>query len=83
MIEELARHGYTLSPGTMYPLLHALEQAGYLRSIEHRVTERPRKYYRITPRGRRLLAEARDKIAELVDEALREGAPRTRDSTAG
>jgi DNA-binding PadR family transcriptional regulator len=70
MIEELARHGYTLSPGTMYPLLHAMHHAGYLRQIEQHVNGRPRKYYRITPKGRRVLDEARGKIEELVDEAL-------------
>ena len=32
MIEELARHGYRISPGSLYPLLHGLEQKGYLRS---------------------------------------------------
>jgi DNA-binding PadR family transcriptional regulator len=70
MIEELARHGYTLSPGTMYPLLHAMHEAGYLRQIQQHVNGRPRKYYRITPKGRRVLADARDKISELVEEAL-------------
>ena len=32
MIEELARHGYRISPGSLYPLLHGLEKKGYLRS---------------------------------------------------
>ena len=30
LIRELARHGYDLSPGTLYPVLHGLESAGYL-----------------------------------------------------
>ena len=34
MIEELARHGYRISPGSLYPLLHGLERKGYLRSTE-------------------------------------------------
>ena len=34
MAEELARHGYRISPGTLYPLLHGLEKKGYLRSSE-------------------------------------------------
>ena len=34
MIEELARHGYKLSPGTLYPMLHAMEEKGYLTSRE-------------------------------------------------
>jgi PadR family transcriptional regulator len=36
IIEELGRHGYRLSPGTLYPLLHGLEEKGYLRSSEER-----------------------------------------------
>jgi hypothetical protein len=34
MIEELGRHGYRISPGTLYPLLHNLEKKGYLRVIQ-------------------------------------------------
>lgn len=69
MIEELARHGYELSPGTMYPLLHNMEKGGYLTCDERYVRGRPRKYYVITPRGQEVLAEARLKIAELTGEA--------------
>jgi DNA-binding PadR family transcriptional regulator len=36
MIEELARHGYRISPGSLYPLLQGLEKKGYLRSTEVR-----------------------------------------------
>ena len=32
MLEELARHGYSMSAGTLYPILHGLEKKGYLRS---------------------------------------------------
>jgi PadR family transcriptional regulator, regulatory protein PadR len=28
LIVELRRHGYELSPGTLYPVLHQLEEAG-------------------------------------------------------
>ena len=30
MIDELGRHGYRLSPGTLYPMLHPIERKGYL-----------------------------------------------------
>ncbi len=30
MMEELARHGYEVGAGTLYPMLHQLEEAGYL-----------------------------------------------------
>lgn len=36
MAEELARHGYKISPGTLYPILHGLEKRGYLKSAEER-----------------------------------------------
>jgi PadR family transcriptional regulator, regulatory protein PadR len=36
MIEELGRHGYKLSAGTLYPILHGLEERGYLSSTEER-----------------------------------------------
>ncbi len=70
MIEELRRHGYELSPGTLYPTLHALEEAGYLISERRVVRGRMRRYYRITDQGRRVLAVARARIRELTDEVL-------------
>jgi PadR family transcriptional regulator PadR len=70
MLEELARHGYRLSPGTIYPTLHRLESDGYL-TMETRVVEgKVRKYYTATARGRAVLDEARSKVAELVNEVL-------------
>ncbi|MCD6554919.1 MAG: helix-turn-helix transcriptional regulator [Anaerolineae bacterium] len=72
MARELGRHGYDISPGTLYPTLHGLEQAGYLTSETRVVAGRRRKYYRITPKGRGALAEARARIAELVHEVLEE-----------
>jgi DNA-binding PadR family transcriptional regulator len=67
-LEELAKHGYQLSPGTLYPLLHGLEADGYLKRDERVVEGKVRKYYGITPLGERALREARAKIVELVDE---------------
>ncbi|MGE3803885.1 MAG: PadR family transcriptional regulator [Gemmataceae bacterium] len=68
--EELNRHGYRLSPGTLYPTLHSLQQAGYLRCTDEVIAGRRRKYYRATPAGRKLLSEARRKLQELVAEVL-------------
>jgi len=53
IIEELARHGYKLSPGTLYPILHGMERKGYLRSTEERQGRQARRLYRATPAGRR------------------------------
>jgi DNA-binding PadR family transcriptional regulator len=70
MIEELRRHGYGMSPGTLYPILHGLEEAGFLSSRSSVVDGKTRKYYRATAKGRRMLAEVREKIEELVEEVL-------------
>jgi len=70
IIEELGRHGYQLSPGTLYPILHALERDGLLRSNEKLVDGKIRKYYMITSKGRKTLAEVKEKIRELVDEVM-------------
>lgn len=72
ILEELGRHGYRLSPGTIYPTLHRLTRDGYLRQHSEVVDGKVRKYYTITDRGLAALDEARRKIAELVDEVLEE-----------
>lgn len=68
LIEELAHHGYRLSPGTLYPLLHRMERQGYLRSRQVREGSRGRKLYRATSAGRRALAGARERVRELFGE---------------
>jgi PadR family transcriptional regulator, regulatory protein PadR len=68
MIEELARHGYHLSPGTMYPLLRQLERGGLLRSERQLVSGRVRCVYRATPAGRRALEVAKLRVRELFGE---------------
>lgn len=75
LIEELRRHGYELSPGTLYPILHGLHEAGYLSISSRVVGGKVRKYYTITPRGREALAELRPKIGELVSEVLQGEGP--------
>ncbi len=70
--EELARHGYRLSPGTLYPVLHSLEKKGYLRSSLRRHGRSARRVYRATHLGRRALAAAREKVRELFGELFEE-----------
>ncbi len=67
MIEELGRHGYKVSPGMFYPLLHSMEKRGLLRS---RTGERRngRRVYRATPEGRKALAIAKYRVQELFSE---------------
>ncbi|MFH1908423.1 MAG: PadR family transcriptional regulator [Chloroflexota bacterium] len=68
LIEELARHGYRLSPGTLYPILHGLEEEKLLISEGRVVEGKMRKYYRLTETGRTVLAEGKIKARELLDE---------------
>ncbi len=71
MIEELKRHGYEVSAGTIYPILHSMVDEGLL-SVEKKVVNgKLRKYSTITSKGEIILSEAREKAEELVRE-LRE-----------
>ena len=70
--EELARHGYRVSPGTLYPTLHRLEKEGYLESFSKVVNGRVRKYYQATARGKLMLEQSKEKIRELITEVIEE-----------
>jgi PadR family transcriptional regulator, regulatory protein PadR len=70
MLEELARHGYRISPGTLYPLLHGLETKGYLRSRQVREGKSLRTFYRATPAGKKALKAAKVKVRELFGEII-------------
>lgn len=68
MIEELSEHGYDMSPGTLYPLLHSMESSGLLEKEEKTIEGKIRKYYKITELGNEVLGEARKKAYELFKE---------------
>jgi PadR family transcriptional regulator PadR len=68
--EELIRHGYRISQGTLYPTLHLLEDLGYLRSRERVVGGKRRRCYRATAAGRKALGEAKVRLQELVAEII-------------
>jgi PadR family transcriptional regulator PadR len=67
MIEELGRHGYKVSPGMFYPLLHSMEKRGLLQS-RHGSRRNGRRVYRATPEGRKALATAKHRVQELFSE---------------
>src|SRR5579883_3078811 len=71
MIEELAEHGYHLSPGTLYPLLQRMERNGWLKSTQ---PEQPnsRRNFQITPEGRAVLERLRQQVTELYNEVVLE-----------
>jgi DNA-binding PadR family transcriptional regulator len=68
MMEELKRHGYKMSPGTLYPILHDMEQNGMLQKKLVNVGGRIRKVYRTTAKGRRTLEKLKDFVEELSEE---------------
>ena len=76
LIEELGRHGYKLSAGTLYPILHGLEKRGYLVSSQEQHRSSARRVYRATPKGRRALTAAKLKVRELFGELFEEGEQR-------
>lgn len=68
MLEELREHGYSISAGTLYPILHKMESDGLLLKEERNVEGKIRKYYRTTSKGNLVLGEARKKAYELFKE---------------
>jgi PadR family transcriptional regulator PadR len=82
MIEELARHGYKLSAGSLYPLLHSMEKKGLLHSHDHLEAGKIRRIYKSTPRGRKALSMAKEKVRVLFG-ALFEDAPRRKHRRKG
>jgi DNA-binding PadR family transcriptional regulator len=73
MIRELGRHGYQLSPGTLYPILHGLEREEFLVSRKEVIGGKVRKVYTITQSGQAVLAESLAKVRELFHEIGLEG----------
>jgi DNA-binding PadR family transcriptional regulator len=71
LIEELAEHGYRVSPGTLYPLLHSLEEAALLKSSNEIIGGKVRRYYTITSKGRKQLKKAKLQLMELTAEIFK------------
>ena len=68
MLEELREHGYSIGPGTLYPILHAMESNGLLIREDRNVEGKIRKYYTTTEKGEYILLEAQKKAYELFKE---------------
>ncbi len=75
MMEELARHGYSVSAGTLYPMFHQLVKVGYLTAHSEVVAGKQRKYYRATPEGTAALEATKANLRELVSEVLHDRPP--------
>ena len=70
MIEELKSYGYEVSSGTIYPILHSMEEDGILVSEEKTVEGKVRKYYSLTKKGEEVLTEVKEKTNELSREII-------------
>ena len=71
--DELRRHGYNISPGTLYPLLKRMEKNGWLKCIQRRNSSRnARKEYRLTNDGAKILTLLRAQVEELYREVIEE-----------
>ncbi|WP_303800837.1 PadR family transcriptional regulator [Alicyclobacillus macrosporangiidus] len=65
VVDERTGGALQLKEGTLYPALRRLEAAGWLESGWGREADGPRRrYYRITPHGRKELARMRDRWRE-------------------
>jgi PadR family transcriptional regulator, regulatory protein PadR len=81
LVEDRARHGYEIGKlieersagvlkfhiASLYPMLYRLERRGLIqgRWIE-KAGQRRRRYYRITPEGRKVLASQRSRWSEFI-----------------
>jgi len=68
LIKELERHGYRMSPGTLYPILHQMERSAFLFSEKAVINGKMRKYYQVTDEGKLALSQSYEKIDELTKE---------------
>lgn len=75
MADELAHHGYRISPGSLYPTLHKMVAEGLLTCRQTVVEGKMRRCYRATPTGREALGEAKLQLRELADEILGDDEP--------
>ncbi len=71
LIEHLAKHGYTMSPGTIYPILYKLEKNKVLSSDKKLDSDgKVRIYYSITSLGIEILKDAEQQVKILASKSL-------------
>ena len=75
LMEELRRHGFEVSPGTLYPLLARMESQGWIRrgqAAPGAESPKARREFRIAPGGARALARLRRQVDALHREVVRD-----------
>ena len=71
VIRELRRHGYEVSPGTIYPLLARMAERGWLDPVvDPEAGPRDRKEYTLSRTGRQVLALLCEQVRELHREVV-------------
>lgn len=70
MIEELGSHGYSISPGTLYPILHEMKNDGVLSAKKQIHQGKQRIVYKLTPKGKQTLRRLRTFVKELSEEVI-------------
>lgn len=63
-LEKKSNNVFTLKAGTLYPLLHSLEEKNYLKSYEDEVNGKLRKYYSLTKEGKKYLGTKKEEWQE-------------------
>ncbi len=67
-IQQVSRDVLQVQQGSLYPALHRLEKRGWLTaSWEESETGRPAKFYKLSPKGRKQLAEEEKTWARLSE----------------
>jgi len=76
LITNLSEKGFSIDAGTLYPLLRRLEKQSLLDSSWDTTESRPRKYYVISPYGRKVYKELTkewNELAKGIELFLKEG----------
>lgn len=63
-LRERSNNVFELKAGTLYPLLHSLEEKSYLRAYEKEVNKKMRKYYSLTKNGKKYLEQKKEEWTE-------------------
>jgi DNA-binding MarR family transcriptional regulator len=69
LMDELRRHDFEVSPGTLYPLLARMETQGWIRRARHgsgSVSPKARREFRITAKGAKALARLRRRLTSYI-----------------
>ena len=61
-LEKRSENVFCLKEGTLYPILHSLEDAGYLESYWVDMESKKRKYYHITRKGKAQQKEKKEEF---------------------